>query len=63
MDWAFGVRFPAEARDFSLHVVQSGSGTSLDKYTSVNGGRIRVENDAGRKAGHLPLSSVEVRNG
>jgi hypothetical protein len=55
--WATVVRFPAGARDFSLNVVQTGSGGHQASYPM---GRIKRE---GCEADHSLPSSAEVKNG
>jgi hypothetical protein len=63
-DRAIGVRFPAEAKDFSSSLcVQTGSGAhpvfcTLGTKSPLSGGKARP----GRESDHSPPSSAEVVN-
>jgi hypothetical protein len=52
--WTAGVRFLAEARDFSLHNFQTGPGDHPASYQIGNGGSVP------RESHHSPKSTAEV---
>jgi hypothetical protein len=56
-----GIRFPAEARDFSLlYNVQTNSGAHPASYPMGIGGSLKRP---GREADYSPPSSAEAKNG
>jgi hypothetical protein len=62
--WTAAVRFPAEARDFSLpHCVQTGPGTHTASYTMGLWVLSPEVKRPGREADYTLPSSAEVKNG
>jgi hypothetical protein len=61
-DRMIGIRFPAEARNFSLpHHVQTGSGAHSASYPMGTGGSFAGVKRPVREADHLPPYSAEVK--
>jgi hypothetical protein len=56
MGWTAGVRYPAEAGDFSL-------GPTQPRIQLVPGAVFPKVNRPGRDPDHSPVSSAEVKNG
>jgi hypothetical protein len=59
-----GVRFPAEAGDYSLlHSIQTGSGAHSGSYRMGREGSFPGVKRPGREVDHSSPSSVKVKNG
>jgi hypothetical protein len=62
--WTAGVRFPREAKDFSLlRTPQTGSGAHPASYSKGSGGSFLGPKRLGLEANHSPPPNAEVKNG